>query len=174
MSGTITDIGKAAMAKAISERTLHYAWGTGEEEWDSNPGSKPFWKQRTALVNEVGRRTVTRVGFVLPDADGDILVPTVQKDGTVKVVPYKMSEPGPTPYLYLQVNFGFEDAANLTIREVGIFMDTVTKEGLPPGQRYFTPGEIENPGLLLAAECLDMAMNRLPSTQPVFGFILPF
>ncbi|MFV0423745.1 hypothetical protein [Oleidesulfovibrio sp.] len=174
MSGTITDIGKAAMAKAISERTLHYAWGTGEEEWDSDPNSKPFWKQRIALVNEVGRRTVTRVGFVLPDPDGDILVPTVQKDGTVQVVPYKMSEPGPTPYLYLQVNFGFEDAANLTIREVGIFMDTVTKEGLPPGQRYFTPGEIEAPGLLLAAECLDMGMNRLPSTQPVFGFILPF
>lgn len=174
MSGTITDIGKAALARATSERTLHYAWGTGEEVWDTDPTQKPFWKARTSLVHEVGRRTVTRVGFVLPDADGDILVPTVQKDGKVKIVAYKMVEPGPTPYLYLQVNFGFEDAANLTIREVGIFMDTVTKEGLPPGQRYFLPGDIADPGLLLAAECLDMAMNRLPSTQPVFGFILPF
>ena len=174
MSGTITDIGKAAMAKAISERTLHYAWGTGEASWDEDTKTRPAWKSRTALVNEVGRRTVTRVGFVEPDAAGDILVPTVQKDGTVQVVAYKMVEPGPSPYLYLQVNFGFEDAANLTIREVGIFMDTVTKEGLPPGQRYFLPGEIADPGLLLAAECLDMGMNRLPSTQPVFGFILPF
>ena len=173
MSGTITDIGKAAMARAVSERTLHYAWGTGEEAWDDDPAAKPNWKSRTALVNEVGRRTVTKASFARPDPDVDVLVPTVQKDGTVKVVPYILQDT-PSPYLYLQANFGFEDAANLTIREVGIFMDTVTKEDLPPGQRYFLPGEVEDPGLLLAAECLDMGMNRLPSTQPIFGFILPF
>jgi hypothetical protein len=45
---------------------------------------------------------------------------------------------------------------------------------LPPGQQYFIPAEIENPGLLLAAQIILPRINRSPSVrQTVVEFVLP-
>lgn len=46
--------------------------------------------------------------------------------------------------LYLRVTFDFEDAPRNTIREVGVFVGTVVKAGVPPGKKYVTPSELED------------------------------
>ncbi len=71
------------------------------------------------------------------------------------------------------MNYDFADAGNAVIRELGIFMDTVTKEGLPPGQLYFTPAELEDPGRLLAAQILRPSILRSPAVRQTIEFVLP-
>jgi hypothetical protein len=45
--------------------------------------------------------------------------------------------------------------------------------GLPPGQRYFAPPEIADPGLILAAQIFTPAINRSPSVRQVIDFVMP-
>ena len=170
---TLTKTGRAAIAKAILERSLHLAWGTGLEEWDSEEATLPSLVDSTDLYNEVGRRLVTSKGFVEPDEQGGICVPVGRNpDGTVEQARYNQVE-GPTPYIYIRVNFNFEDAATAVIREMGIFMDTVVKDDLPPGQLYFLPSEIEDKGMLLAAQIIEPSINRSPSVRQTVEFVLP-
>ena len=70
-------------------------------------------------------------------------------------------------------NFDFADAANAVIREMGIFMGGSPVEGLPPGQRYFLPAQIANPGLLMAAQIILPSINRSPSVRQSVEFVLP-
>ena len=67
---TLTNSGRTAIARAISENTLHLAWGTGDPAWDAPDAVLPSLVEATALVNEVGRHALTRCGFVLPDEGG--------------------------------------------------------------------------------------------------------
>lgn len=169
---TLTNTGRAAIAKAIASRPLHLAWGTGDSAWDAEGATLPSLVDATALTSEVGRGLATAVGYVEPDEEGDIVIPVATGSGTATNKRYRQVT-GPTAYLYIRVNFNFEDASSATIREVGVFMDTVTAKGLPEGQRYFTPGEISDPGLLLAAEILTPAIARSPSVRQTVEFVLP-
>jgi hypothetical protein len=56
---------------------------------------------------------------------------------------------------------------------MGVFMDTRFVEGLPPGQQYFTPAEIADSGLLLAAQIILPRINRSPSVRQTVEFVLP-
>lgn len=170
---TLTTTGRAAIARAILARPLHLAWGTGDEAWDAPGADLPSLVEATALRSEIGRRAVTTAGFVSPDAQGGIVIPVGQRpDGSVEEARYAQVE-GPTPYIYLRVNFDFADAANAVIRELGVFMDTVPGPDLPPGQLYFAPGELASPGLLLAAQILSPPINRSPAVRQTVEFVLP-
>lgn len=173
---TLTTSGRAAIAKAISTQALHLAWGYGELEWDADPEQKHLEEiliNKSALNHEVGRRSVTFVGFVSPDEAGDLTVPIGrQSDGTVEVARYRSCEE-PTPYLYMRVNFDYDDANDQIIREAAVFMSTKVREDLPPGQRYFTPAELAEPGQLLAIQRLDPVINRSPAVRQTFEFVLP-
>ena len=46
-------------------------------------------------------------------------------------------------------------------------------EGLPPGQQYFAPADIADPGLLLAAQIVLPRINRSPSVRQTVEFVLP-
>mgnify|MGYP006878107641 FL=1 len=46
-------------------------------------------------------------------------------------------------------------------------------EGLPEGQRYFTPADLKSPGLLLAAQIILPRINRSPSVRQTVEFVLP-
>ena len=108
-----------------------------------------------------------------PDDDGDIVIPVATGvGGEVQEARYK-SVTGPSPYLYVRTNYNFEDASNAVIREIGVFMDTVLKDGLPAGQRYFTLDDLDNPGLLVAAQIISPAINRSPSVRQTIEFVLP-
>lgn len=115
MQSTVTEQGRIAMAVAIAARPLHIAWGLGDEAWDSmDPLEWPSLVKATALVNEVGRRKPSVVGFVTPDDNGSIVVPVekrVTEEGTVEVVTKRYAYSAePTAYLYLRADFDYSDA----------------------------------------------------------------
>ena len=168
---TLTKTGRAAIAKALAARPIHLAWGSGNPEWDAEDAVLPSLVTATALVAELGRRTPATIGFVEPDDAGDIVIPvSVGASGEIQEARYRQVADAPTPYLYVRVNYNFEDASNAVVREIGVFMDTVLK---PAGQRYFTPGELESPGLLVAAQIIKPAINRSPSVRQTIEFVLP-
>ena len=127
----------------------------------------------TALVNELGRRTPSHIGFVEPDEAGGIVIPVATgSEGAVQEARYRLATE-PTPYLYVQTAYAYSDASNAIIREMGLFMDTEFVEGLPEGQRYFVPDDLKNPGLLLAAQIILPRINRSPSVRQTVEFVLP-
>jgi len=170
---TLTHIGRAAIALAIAGRPLHIAWGSGESSWDNPDASLPSLLDATCLVNELGRRTPGTIGFVEPDEAGDIVIPvSAGGEGAVQEARYR-SVIGPTPFVYVRAHYNYGDASNAVIREMGVFMDTEFVEGLPPGQQYFIPAEIADPGLLLAAQIILPRINRSPSVRQTVEFVLP-
>lgn len=155
----LTTVGRAALAAAIRARTLHLAWGEGDPLWDSAP--IPESLAATSLVAELGRASLTASDFVTPDPVGAIEVPTGF---------YTVSA-SPTNHLYLRFDFGFDDAADKTIRETGLYMDTVVASGLPAGQRYFTPAQVTSTGTLVALEYFS-GIVRSPVVRQSFEFVL--
>lgn len=172
---TLTHQGRAAIALAMSKRLLHLAWGTGNPAWDTDSSTLPSLINATSLINEVGRRTPNRVGFVEPDEAGDIVIPvSAGAEGAVQEARYRLVTDGsPTPFLYLQIHYNYSDSSNVIIREMGVFMDSEFVDGLPEGQRYFLPAEIKNPGLLLAAQIILPPINRSPSVRQTVEFVMP-
>lgn len=117
----------------------------------------------TALAAEVGRRIVDEVAFVTPDSAGGIVVPTGR---------YSLSAE-PTSHLFVRVRFDFADAASVTVREQALFVGTATDPALPPGQRYFAPAEVDEPGILLLLQH-SVPIVRQPSTRETFEFVITF
>lgn len=108
-----------------------------------------------------------------PDDEGDIVIPVATgADGEVQEARYK-SVTGQSLYLYVRVNYNFADASNAIIREIGVFMDTEVKEGLPPVQRYFLPSDLKSHGLLVVAQIFQLPINRSPSVRQTIEFVLP-
>lgn len=115
------------------------------------------------LLNELGRRTADEVLFCTGDENGELLTPT----GRFR------SSNVPTNNLYLKFTFDFTDAANQVIRELGVMVGTKVKEKLPPGQRYFEPQDIEDPGILLVLEHT-VPLIRTSATRETFSFVVTF
>ena len=172
---TLTNSGRAGMAEALAAMPLHFAWGSGDPAWDADPDQqhlKQSLVNAVALNNELGRRAVTAVGYVTPDDDGEITIPVGRlPSGEVEVARYT-AVLEPTPYLYLRVNFDFADASDQIIREVSVFLNTKLKDDLPPGQKYFTPADLESPGRLLAIQRMDPSIARSPAVRQTFDFVL--
>ncbi|WP_264377109.1 hypothetical protein [Wolbachia endosymbiont (group B) of Ochlodes sylvanus] len=117
----------------------------------------------TKLINEVGRRTADEVLFCTADENGELLTPSGR---------FRPSNV-PTNNLYLKFTFDFTDAANQVIRELGVMVGTKVKEGLPIGQRYFEPKDVENPGILLVLEHT-VPLIRTAATRETFSFVVTF
>lgn len=134
----LVDSGRAVLAQAIKEQSgIYLAWGTGSEDWGDAPPPEDIGA--TALTNEVGRKALWRSLYVFPSAEGEIILPEGR---------YSVSTT-PTRHLYLQFLFDFADGVGSTIREFGVFVGTQLQNGLPPGQTYFVPTEVADPGTLL-------------------------
>jgi len=118
---------------------------------------------QTALLREVGRRLVNETHFVAADPQGEIVVPTGR---------YRLSSE-PTNHLFIRVRFDFEDAATSVLREQGLFVGTQTDPALPIGQRYFSPAQITEPGILLVLQN-SVPIVRGPSTRETFEFVVTF
>ncbi|MBP3733992.1 MAG: hypothetical protein J6I57_03385 [Desulfovibrio sp.] len=168
---TLTKAGLSAVAAAIKARPLHIAWGSGDEKWDTDPTSKPSLVGATALTNELGRRTIRTCSFCTPDDNGDIVAPSgIDSEGNVITTKYALSDT-PQPYLYIMASFDYTDASGATIRECGLFMDTVVSESCPEGQRYFVPGEVTDPGYLVLAQIFDAPIVRSSSMRQSIEFV---
>ena len=121
-------------------------------------------KNLTALLAEIGRRTVTQCDYVTPDAEGDIEIVGAGKFSVTST---------PTNMLWASTRFDFGDAPTASIREIGLFVGTVVQPGLPSGQRYFTPSQVTSPGTLLQLENLAV-IYRSPSERQTFDMLIIF
>lgn len=130
----------AAIAKAVKVAGVWVAWGEGNPSWDEV--SMPEAVNATALYDELGRRRAQVIEFVSIDPGGDISVPQGN---------YSIS-PTPTDTLYIRCAFADTDAVGQFVREAGVFIGTVPVTGLPVGTEYFTPNQIDQPGVLLMLE----------------------
>lgn len=168
---TLTDTGRAAMALAVKNMGLSFAWGSGSENWTESDMAESLRSEKT-LHHELGRRLPNQVAFVLPDADGEITLPVGRNpDETVEQARYRIVD-APSNYLYMRVAFDFAEASAETIREVGVFSGAKPKAECPPGQRYFKPEELADPGLILSIQRLDPAIERSPAVRQSFEFVL--
>ena len=156
--------GRIALAKAISSRTIHIAWGRGDPAWDAAPVPEPVGA--AALVDEIGRRLVTDISFVQPDPNGEIELPNGDT--------YAPS-PGnaPTSWVLLRATFGFADAQGETVREVGVFLDSEISPAAPPGQRWVLAADVLAAGDLYTLERRHGEF-RSGSVRGVEEIILPF
>ena len=139
---------------------LFMAWGVGEATWDNvNPPNESV--DAIALVEEVGRRAVFEKRFVVPDDDGDIVVPNGR---------FSFSDI-PTRNVYFSFKLDFEDAADKIIRELAVYTNTETDSALPPGQKYFLGTHITNQGILLLLENIT-PVYRNAATRETFEFVV--
>jgi hypothetical protein len=118
---------------------------------------------RHALFAEVGRHKLTSSQFVTPDANGTIIVTNGKFSPSV----------APTNYLYLQFVFDFTDGSGFTIRELAVFMDTVVDPALPPGQLYYVPSNILDPGILLLLQN-QAPLERAVATRQTIAVVVDF
>lgn len=155
----LTASGRVALAIAVVAQPLHLAWGSGAAAWDAATPAEPV--DATALVAEVGRRTVTTVRYCTPDANGDLIVPTGRY----------LASASPTNSIYMRTDFDYTDGSSAVIREFGIFMGTQLKAGLPSGQLYFAPADIASPGTLLTLQ-REAKITRSAATRQSFELVL--
>lgn len=115
----------------------------------------------TGLINEIGRRTVDLVQFAYPSDSGTIQTPN--NNFAVSAIQ--------TDTLAISVAFAFSDAPDASIAEIGIFSTPTFIAGLPPGQRYFAPAQMTDPGTLVSLE-YSMPVSRAPNTRPYYMHLL--
>jgi hypothetical protein len=157
----LTQSGRAALAQAMKNQTMHVAWGTGDAAWDTE--SVPEDSLQETLLHEVGRRAVNEVFFCVPDEQGELEAANGR---------FSLSTT-PTRNLFIKVRYDFSDASGHTIRELGLFINSETDEELPPGQEYFLPSQVTDPGILLLLEHVS-AMIRTPAVRESFSFVVSF
>lgn len=157
----LTKSGRNAMAAAIKAQAIHLAWGAGDPAWDFTSVPEPI--TATALIDEVGRRSVTQAQFCLPDAQGEIIVPEGRFTASAD----------PTNYLYFRFLFDYEDAPAAVIREIGVFVGTVVSPEVPDGQDYISPAQVIDPGQLLTLERIGK-INRSETVRQQFEQVIQF
>jgi hypothetical protein len=156
----LTKSGRAAIASSIKNQQIHLAWGEGQAAPEGNNIEDV---SATGLIDEVGRRRADEVLFVEGDDNGALVTPT----GRFKAVDHL------TNNLFMRFTFDFENAANCTIRELGVFIGTVTNPELPSGQWYFELNDIVDPGILLVLEHT-VPLIRTAATRESFSFAITF
>jgi hypothetical protein len=158
----LTQTGRAAIAESIRQREMYLAWGTGDESWGNVPPDDGLLAL-TGLVNEVGRRICEDVIFCVPNDQGSIITPTGRFSPSADI----------TNSLNFTVEFDYEDAGELYIRELGIFTGTVVADDVPIGQKYIVLDKIIDIGTLLLVErCAPI--YRQVMTREKFCFVVTF
>ncbi|WP_249962890.1 hypothetical protein [Histophilus somni] len=157
----LTTTGRAAIATAFKNETLHIAWGTGDPSWDTENIREA--REATGLTNEIGRRKITVVEYCEPSETGDIIM-----RGAI----FRKSTT-PTPHIHLRADFDFDDGVGETIRELGVFIGTVALSTVPKGKRYLKPNELQNRGILLALDHITK-IERGVASRISFDFVITF
>jgi hypothetical protein len=157
----LTNSGRIAMATSVKSQPLHLGWGSGDAAWDTVPVAESI--AATGLLNLIGLRKAAYTQYCEPDVAGEIIVPTGRFTESVD----------PTKHLYMRFAFDFTDAPTSTIRELGVFVGTITDPLLPGGQMYFTPAEVDAMGQLLVIEHIQK-FERSASVRQTFEFVVTF
>lgn len=139
-AGTISRIGGGAINAGATMSGSYYA------KTPTEPSGA------TGLVNELGRRVVDSAQFLVVDANGVIVDPS----GAHFSVTATQTNMG-----LFTATFDYGDAPTATIREIAIFTASVPVAGLPDGQRYFTPDQLQSTGTLLSLQNFSTAQPRV-------------
>lgn len=138
----LTTSGRVALAEAIKAMPIHVAWGPGNGAW-TTPLAED--NSATGLITELGRRIPDSVAFVVADPSGSIEIPG---EG------FFSETLTPTNRLLVTTQFLYDDDPTAVIRQTAVFVGTEVVAGLPGGQRYFTPAQLQSPGRLLQLQNL--------------------
>ncbi|MBD1581275.1 hypothetical protein HG263_02910 [Pseudoalteromonas sp. JBTF-M23] len=158
----LTRAGRIALAKSIKQEDIYLAWGQGAIEWDNQ--LPPEQSASTQLTSTLGYRKATRVLYCEVDQEnGEIQVP----NGRYKIVDY------PTPHLYCQFNYDFEDGLSKTVRELGLMVGTKPNADVPNGKPYLLPSEVSQIGTLMLLEHRP-AIYRDQGVRESFEFVISF
>ena len=140
----LTFSGRAAIIQYLQSCPLYLAIGKGSPSWGAIPDPPDY--DATRLIDEIGRKKLTQAFFVNEDDNGEIQMPGGRN--------YSQSQT-PTRHLFVRFLFNYGEGVNALIREVGIFINTKVKAGLPASQTFFTPDQIADTGTLLLLEHID-------------------
>lgn len=155
----LTFSGRAAIVDYLRTCPLFLAIGTGHPNWGSVPDPPDY--DATGLINEIGRKKLTQAFFVNEDDNGEIEMPGGRHYSQSAI---------PTRHLFVRFLFGYGEGVNATIREVGIFINSTTKSGLPATQTFFTPDQIQEQGSLLLLEHIDSSDADNLSPKKMGGY----
>ena len=72
---------------------------------------------------------------------------------------------------FRKFKFDFTDADTETIRELAVFINPATIGGLPAGQKYFLPAEVDDVGLMLLLTHIN-PLQRDNATRETFEFVI--
>ena len=164
--------GHTALAELAKAQPLHVAWGPGDGAWQE--GEVPDEDiDAIGLIAELGRRLPTRVEYCEPLTGDDY----DDEDPAYVKVPNKgwyhvVAEP--TRYLLIVAQFQYEEEPTATIRQSAVFMGTQIVDGLPAGQRYFTPDQIQSAGRMLQLQNLPKPLPRDSEYRTRLTHVLEF
>lgn len=156
----LTNSGRVVIAESIAARPIHLAWGSGDGAWITPPSEN---LAAVSLQNEVGRRTASEVGYVVPNEAGEIITPTGRFSRSLT----------PTNHLLVVTNFEFADSSSSVIREIAVFVGSTMIGGLPGGQEYFLPAQVATPGRMLHIENI-APIFRSPAIRENFEVVVTF
>jgi len=141
---TLPTAGRIAEAVKIQASRFLFAVSAGNPAWDSmwtgpNPPSPPIIA--TDVLNRLCYARPTIVDFLTPDDAGEIRL-----DGGAR---FSDSE-DPTEYVRIKLALPEGSLDGQTIREIGLFIDSVLDPALPPGQIIIPPAGVLARGSLYA------------------------
>ncbi|ABS14213.1 hypothetical protein I6H96_02405 [Brucella anthropi] len=166
-----TQGGRVALAKALLDMTFFLAIGQGDPAWDSVP--PPATPEEQAALDAamsvlvgldefVGVTRTRDKYFVAPDPDGAILM----ADGAR----YSQSSEA-TQFVYVRFQLDLADASGTTLREAGIYINTVLDSAVPGGQTYIPASQITQLGSMIEVDRF-APIIRDGSIGQTFSFIL--
>ncbi|ELT47222.1 hypothetical protein [Brucella intermedia] len=166
-----TQGGRVALAKALLDMTFFLAVGQGDPAWDGVPPPSTPEEQAaldaamsvlTGLEDVVGVTRTRDKYFVAPDPAGPILM----ADGAR----YSQSAEA-TQFVYVRFQLDLADADGTTLREAGIYIDTVLDGAVPGGQTYIPLAQVTSLGTLIEIDRF-APIIRDGSIGQTFSFIL--
>lgn len=144
MSSVLVNDGRVLMAEALQPLPCLFGLGTGNRAWDSeNP--EPINLDANQLIAPLGYKKAHAVHFVTPVTD-----PAEPADIVLNTGRYRISST-PTRYLNYVLKMDYTDVVN-EVREYHLYCNPTLQAGLPIGQTWFTPEQVENVGRLLLSE----------------------
>ncbi len=117
----------------------------------------------TSLLKELGRRIPLLKQYVTPDENGDIVA-----NGAT----WSVSET-PTRHLYLMFKFEATEAVDKVIYQIGLFTNPVLSSSVLPGQQYFIPSDLVDPGSIYLVDNVE-PFSRPAGKREIFEFVLTF
>ncbi|MEO1003557.1 MAG: hypothetical protein AAFX65_10665 [Cyanobacteria bacterium J06638_7] len=139
-SFTLSDAGGAHLATLLkAQAVFHLAMGSGDPSW--SVGAPAEDAAATALQAEFGRREALAVEYAQEDGGG---IYSIDGRGSWSATPT------PTRHLLIHFQCDLTNGVGQAVRELAIYMNTTRQGGVPAGQKFLRPADIDDPGIRLA------------------------